>query len=126
MNVDAYLDRIERLNPRINASITVTAERAREDARRATEEFAAGKLRGIDLGGVHLDVQHHGLLGEGRQPLGHDVDEQDGEEQRRQGQGRRAIEAEATLGSVALLDQFVPDLSHTVPDISARCAVRCS
>ncbi len=43
---DAYLDRIERLNPRINAYITVTAERAREDARRATEEFAAGKLRG--------------------------------------------------------------------------------
>lgn len=43
---DAYLRRIELLNPVINAYITVTAERAREDARRATEEFAAGKLRG--------------------------------------------------------------------------------
>ena len=43
---DAYLDRIERLNPRINAYITVTAERAREDARRATAELAAGKARG--------------------------------------------------------------------------------
>ncbi|MBP6701014.1 MAG: amidase, partial [Halioglobus sp.] len=43
---DAYLDRIERLNPRINAYITVTAERAREDARRATEELAAGRARG--------------------------------------------------------------------------------
>lgn len=43
---DAYLARIEQLNPRINAYITVTAERAREDAKRATEELAAGKVRG--------------------------------------------------------------------------------
>lgn len=43
---EAYLSRIEALNPRINAYITVTAERAREDARRATEELAAGKPRG--------------------------------------------------------------------------------
>ena len=43
---DAYLRRIEHLNPTVNAYITVTAERARDDARRATEEFAAGKVRG--------------------------------------------------------------------------------
>ena len=43
---EAYLDRIEALNPRVNAYITVTAERARDDARRATEELAAGRLRG--------------------------------------------------------------------------------
>lgn len=43
---EAYLRRIERLNLRVNAYITVTAERARADARRATEELAAGKLRG--------------------------------------------------------------------------------
>jgi aspartyl-tRNA(Asn)/glutamyl-tRNA(Gln) amidotransferase subunit A len=43
---DAYLRRIELLNPRVNAYITVTAERAREDARRATEELAAGRARG--------------------------------------------------------------------------------
>jgi aspartyl-tRNA(Asn)/glutamyl-tRNA(Gln) amidotransferase subunit A len=43
---DAYLQRIEALNPTINAYITVTAERARDDARRATEELAAGKVRG--------------------------------------------------------------------------------
>ena len=41
---DAYLRRIERLNPRMNAYITVTAERARADARRATEELAAGRV----------------------------------------------------------------------------------
>jgi aspartyl-tRNA(Asn)/glutamyl-tRNA(Gln) amidotransferase subunit A len=43
---ETYLRRIERLNPRINAYITVTAERARADARRATEDFVAGRIRG--------------------------------------------------------------------------------
>jgi aspartyl-tRNA(Asn)/glutamyl-tRNA(Gln) amidotransferase subunit A len=43
---ESYLRRIERLNPRVNAYVTVTAERARADARRATEDFAAGRIRG--------------------------------------------------------------------------------
>jgi aspartyl-tRNA(Asn)/glutamyl-tRNA(Gln) amidotransferase subunit A len=43
---EAYLQRIETLNPTLNAYITITAERALEDARRATAEIAAGKLRG--------------------------------------------------------------------------------
>lgn len=43
---EAYLQRIGTLNPTLNAYITVTAERALEDARRATAEMAAGKQRG--------------------------------------------------------------------------------
>ncbi|MCK9519687.1 MAG: amidase [Dehalococcoidia bacterium] len=43
---DAYLDRIERLDDRVNAYITVTAGRAREDARRAADEIARGEYRG--------------------------------------------------------------------------------
>jgi aspartyl-tRNA(Asn)/glutamyl-tRNA(Gln) amidotransferase subunit A len=43
---ESYLRRIDRLNPRVNAYITVTAERALADARRATEAFAAGEIRG--------------------------------------------------------------------------------
>lgn len=43
---ESYLERIAKLNPRVNAYITVSAERARADARSATEELAAGKLRG--------------------------------------------------------------------------------
>jgi aspartyl-tRNA(Asn)/glutamyl-tRNA(Gln) amidotransferase subunit A len=43
---DGYLRRIAQLNPRVNAYVTVTAERAREDARRATDELATGNARG--------------------------------------------------------------------------------
>lgn len=43
---EAYLRRIDRLNPRVNAYITVTGERARDDARRAGDELSAGKPRG--------------------------------------------------------------------------------
>ncbi len=42
---NAYLARIERLNPRINAYVTITAERALADARRATEEISRGGPR---------------------------------------------------------------------------------
>ncbi len=38
----AYLDRIDAHDPALNAYITVTADRALADARRATEELVAG------------------------------------------------------------------------------------
>jgi aspartyl-tRNA(Asn)/glutamyl-tRNA(Gln) amidotransferase subunit A len=40
------LDRVERLNPRLNAFITVTAEQALRDARAAESEIARGRWRG--------------------------------------------------------------------------------
>ena len=42
----AYLDRIERLNPRINAYITVTADAALKQAREMEDELKAGRHRG--------------------------------------------------------------------------------
>ncbi|HTW87568.1 MAG TPA: amidase [Candidatus Binataceae bacterium] len=43
---EAYLDRIAATEPRINAYITITGELAREAARRAEAEIAAGRWRG--------------------------------------------------------------------------------
>src|SRR6266576_1467801 len=44
--VRAFLDRIEAVNPKVNAFITVTGERALYQARKAEREIAAGRYRG--------------------------------------------------------------------------------
>src|SRR5579872_1406573 len=52
----AALGRIEQLNPRLNAFITVTAEQALAEARRSDEELAAGHDRG-PLHGIPIAVK---------------------------------------------------------------------
>src|SRR5690348_8887655 len=47
--IDAYLERIERINPRINAYCTVVAEQARKGA----AEAEAAVRRGDQLGPLH-------------------------------------------------------------------------
>ncbi|MFG0329777.1 MAG: amidase [Phycisphaerales bacterium] len=43
---EIYLDRLERLGPKLECVVTVTAELARAQAKRADEELAAGRSRG--------------------------------------------------------------------------------
>jgi aspartyl-tRNA(Asn)/glutamyl-tRNA(Gln) amidotransferase subunit A len=43
---ESYLARIEKLNPRLSAFVTVTADQARAEARGAEREIAAGRYRG--------------------------------------------------------------------------------
>ena len=43
---ETFLDRLERLGPRYNAVVTVTRDRALDQARRAEAEIAAGRYRG--------------------------------------------------------------------------------
>ncbi|HEV2304418.1 MAG TPA: amidase [Candidatus Acidoferrales bacterium] len=50
------LARIEKLNPRLNAFITVTAERALRDARAAEREMRRGKFRGL-LQGIPITLK---------------------------------------------------------------------
>src|SRR6187401_3150165 len=57
--MDAHLSRIERVNPRVNAVVTLVAERAMEDAARADEALA----RGGTIGPLHgLPVAHKDLV----------------------------------------------------------------
>ena len=44
--VRVYLERIERLNPRLNAYLTVTGQSALDEAQRAEREIARGRWRG--------------------------------------------------------------------------------
>ena len=44
--VEAYLERIEQVNPKVNSYITVCAEEARREARQAEEEIQKGQYRG--------------------------------------------------------------------------------
>lgn len=54
--VDACLDRIERLNPTLNAFITVLADQAREHAHAADAEMRAGHWRG-PLHGIPVGIK---------------------------------------------------------------------
>ena len=55
----AHLARIERVNPKVNAIVTLVAERAMADAARADEQAA----RGAELGPLHgLPVAHKDLV----------------------------------------------------------------
>jgi aspartyl-tRNA(Asn)/glutamyl-tRNA(Gln) amidotransferase subunit A len=54
--LDAVLSRIERLNPRLNAFITVAADSARAEAKRAEHEVARGRWRG-PLHGIPISIK---------------------------------------------------------------------
>ena len=45
--VRAFLDRIESVNPKVNAFITVTGEHAINEAKKAEREIVAGRYRGV-------------------------------------------------------------------------------
>jgi aspartyl-tRNA(Asn)/glutamyl-tRNA(Gln) amidotransferase subunit A len=68
----AALSRIERINPKLQAFITVTAERALQQARQADSELAAGKDRG-PLHGIPVAVKDlfytRGVLTTGGSPI---------------------------------------------------------
>src|SRR5580698_10152907 len=57
--LDAHLKQIERVNPKVNAIVTLVADQARENARKADEAQAHGAM----LGPLHgLPVAHKDLV----------------------------------------------------------------
>ena len=53
---ELFLARIERVNATLNAYVTITAESARADARKAEEEIAQGRYRG-PLHGIPFSIK---------------------------------------------------------------------
>src|SRR3546814_18938310 len=53
---EAFLERIEVVNPKLDAYLRVTPERARADARRAADEIATGRYRG-PLHGIPIGLK---------------------------------------------------------------------
>lgn len=54
--VEAYLERIERIDPTVNSYITVMVDQAREDARQAEAEIQRGEYRG-PLHGIPMGIK---------------------------------------------------------------------
>ena len=81
---EAYLSRIEQVDPSLNAYITVTADRARAEARQAEAEIAAGHYRG-PLHGVPVAVKD-----------------------------QFCTEGVLTTGGSSILGEYVPDYDATV------------
>ena len=52
-----YLDRLEKLGPKLNAVVTITRERAMDEAKRADADFASGNHRGRPLLGIPYGVK---------------------------------------------------------------------
>jgi len=52
-----YLDRLEKIGPKLNAVVTITRERAEGEARRADAEIAAGRTQNRPLLGIPYGVK---------------------------------------------------------------------
>ncbi len=81
---DAYLARIEQVDPSLNSYITVTSDQARAEARQAEAEIAAGKYRG-PLHGVPIAVKD-----------------------------QFCTQGVLTTGGSSILEEYVPDYDATV------------
>jgi Asp-tRNA(Asn)/Glu-tRNA(Gln) amidotransferase A subunit family amidase len=105
---DIYLRRIERLDPKIRAVITLTREHALARARAADAEIAAGKYRG-PLHGVPYGVKDlldtKGILTTyGAEPFRNRVPDADSAVVRRLDEAGAVLVAKLSLGALALND----------------------
>ena len=67
--MEAHLAQIEKLNPKVNAVVTLAAEQALEEAGRADEELARGEPRGV-LHGLPVGIKDLDLTGGMRTTFG--------------------------------------------------------
>ena len=103
-----YLDRIKRLNPKVNAIITLTEDRARSRAKLADTEIAAGKYRGALHGipyGVKDLMDTAGIRTTyGAEPFENRVPTEDSAVVRRLDDAGAVLVAKLSMGALALND----------------------
>jgi Asp-tRNA(Asn)/Glu-tRNA(Gln) amidotransferase A subunit family amidase len=103
-----YLDRIERLNPKINCIITLTRDHALTQARQADTEIAAGHYRGplhgIPWGAKDLLDTANIPTTWGAEPFQHRVPTTDATVTQRLNEAGAVLIAKLSLGALALND----------------------
>lgn len=124
MLAEVFLDRLERLGPRYNAVVTVTRDRALQQARRAEREIAAGRhrgpLHGIPYGAKDLVATSEGIPTTwGAAPLRHRVFDTDATVIRRLEDAGAVLCAKLAMVELAGgMGYRRPDASFTGPGIN--------
>ncbi|HEX7119769.1 MAG TPA: amidase family protein [Longimicrobiales bacterium] len=105
---EMYLDRLERYGPTLECVVTLTTERALEQARRADEEIAAGRYRGplhgIPWGAKDLLAVKGYRTTWGAEPYVDQVIDEDATVVRRLDEAGAVLVAKLTLGALAMGD----------------------
>jgi len=100
-----YLDRLERYGPKLECVVTLTPERALEQARRADEEIARGRYRGplhgIPWGAKDLFATRGIRTTWGAKPFENQVIDEDATVVRRLDEAGAVLVAKLTLGALA-------------------------
>jgi Asp-tRNA(Asn)/Glu-tRNA(Gln) amidotransferase A subunit family amidase len=111
-----YLDRLERFQPKLNCTITLTRDLALEQARRADAEIAAGRYRGplhgipwgakdlLDTAGIPTTY--------GAEPFRHRVPTKDAAVVTRLREAGAVLVAKLSLGALALNDVWFGGETH--------------
>jgi Asp-tRNA(Asn)/Glu-tRNA(Gln) amidotransferase A subunit family amidase len=111
-----YLDRLERFQPKLNCTITLTRDLALEQARRADAEIAAGRYRGplhgipwgakdlLDTAGIPTTY--------GAEPFRHRVPTKDAAVVTRLREAGSVLVAKLSLGALALNDVWFGGETH--------------
>lgn len=102
---DAFLSRAEAVGPRVGAFVTVAAERARADARRAEADLAAGRGRGVLHGipfGLADTIDTAGVpTTRGARPYAGRVPERDATVAQRLGEARAVLAGKLSVTELA-------------------------
>src|SRR5947208_8745196 len=105
---EACLERLNRIGPKLNAVVTITAELALDQARQADKEMAAGRVRGalhgIPYGAKDLLATRGIKTTWGSRPYEHQLFDEDATVVQRLEQAGAVLVAKLSMGELAVND----------------------